>query len=381
MIDSLLDTIALLAWGVFFLFLLVVIIRAIQTDGPGGVPRAIFSARVLIVLFIVIAISLLSASLVFIEPQEVGVVISIVSRDGYREQPLRSGLHWIAPLAERVERYPIYWQNYTMSNDPLEGSKIGDDSIAARTSDGQAVFLDASVIFRIDGNQSIRIHIDLQDRYIEDFVRPVLRGVVRSEVSQFTVDEVNSSKRIILESNLQERLDSTFSEKGFILDRFILRNIGFSPEYASAVEQKQVAEQDRIQRQFQAEQVRNLAQGEKDRLRIEAEGAADAIVLEGQAEASVILLKAQAEAEALRLINEVLEQNSELITFRYVEKLGEGIQVMLVPSDNPFLLPLPDLTDNLNTGQEAELEATIGITDTVTATETLTPTPVPTISP
>jgi hypothetical protein len=43
------------------------------------------------------------------------VVISVISRDGYCEQPMRSGLHWIFPTAEMVVRYPIYWQNYTMS--------------------------------------------------------------------------------------------------------------------------------------------------------------------------------------------------------------------------------------------------------------------------
>ena len=149
----------------------------------------------LLVLTVVLAISLLSASLVFIEPQDVGVVISLISQDGYREMPFRSGLHYIVPLAERVERYPIYWQTYTMSGDALEGDKVGDDSIAARTSDGQSVYLDCSVIFRVDANDVIRVHIDFQDRYVQDFVRPVLRGIVRTEVSQFTADEVNSSKR------------------------------------------------------------------------------------------------------------------------------------------------------------------------------------------
>ncbi|MDX1438194.1 MAG: prohibitin family protein, partial [Anaerolineales bacterium] len=274
MLDNVLSTVIILGWIVFVLFLLLVGLRGFQMGGARGAFQAVTRPRVLIVLVLILALSLVSASLVFIEPQEVGVVVSLVSRDGYRDQPMRSGLHWIVPLAERVANYPIYWQTYTMSSDALEGDKVGDDSIAARTSDGQAVFLDASVIFRIDGNEAIRVHIDLQDRYIEDFIRPLMRGVLRSEVSQFTVDEVNSSKRTILESNLQEQLELSFREKGFILDRFLLRNIGFSPEYAAAVENKQVAEQTRLEREFQAQQIRNLAEGERDKLRIEAEGAA-----------------------------------------------------------------------------------------------------------
>lgn len=386
MLDQVLNTLTILAWVLFVLYLLFSMLRGFQAGGMGSAIGSITRWRVLIALLLVIAISLLSASLVFIQPQEVAVVVSLVSRDGYREQPFRSGLHWIAPLAEKTEIYPIYWQTYTMSSEALEGEKIGDDSIAARTSDGQAVYLDVSVIYRIDSNDVIRIHIDLQDRYVKDYIRPILRGIVRTEVSQFTADEVNSSKRKNLEAILDEKIREAFNEKGFVLDRFLLRNIGFSPAYASAIEQKQVAEQEKQQREFQAEQIRKLAEGQRDKFKLEAEGQAVAIVLEGQAAADVILLKAQAEAEALRLIKEALGGDQNLITYRYVDKLGPGVQVMLVPADNPYLLPLPDLTDNLDIGGgptpttslETDILSTITATEVLTPTIEVTPSPTPT---
>jgi regulator of protease activity HflC (stomatin/prohibitin superfamily) len=387
MLDQVLNALTILAWALFILYLLLSMLRGFQAGGVGGAIGSITRWRVLIALFVVIAISLLSASLVFIQPQEVAVVVSLVSRDGYREQPFRSGLHWIAPLAEKTEIYPIYWQTYTMSSDALEGEKIGDDSIAARTSDGQAVYLDVSVIYRIDSNDVIRVHIDLQDRYVEDYIRPVLRGIVRTEVSQFTADEVNSSKRKNLEAILDEKVREAFNEKGFILDRFLLRNIGFSSAYASAIEQKQVAEQEKRQREFQAEQIRKLAEGQRDKYKLEAEGQAAAIVLEGQAQADVILLKAEAEAEALQLIKQALGGDQNLITYRYVDKLGPGVQVMLVPADNPYLLPLPDLTDNLDIGSSIIPTPTLEteIISTITDTEVLSPTieilPTPTLAP
>lgn len=295
---------------------------------------------------------------------------------------MRSGLHWIVPLAERVIEYPIFWQTYTMSTEPFEGTKTGNDTIAARSSDGQAVFLDSSIIFRVDPNEAIRVHIDFQERYIDDFVRPIMRGVIRTEVSQFTVDEINSSKRKNLEANLEELLREEFSLKGFVLDKFLLRNIAFSDQYATAIEQKQVAEQERTQREHEAEQTRKLAAGQRDKARIEAEGEADAIRLTGQAQADVVLLKAQAEAEALKLINAILEKNKDLMTFRYIDKLAPGIRVMLVPNDNPFLLPLPDLgIDEL--GLET---ATPGLGlpipgETDEPGESLLPTPSPTPTP
>ena len=203
---------------------------------------------------------------------------------------------------------------------------------------------------------------------------------MRTEVSQFTADEVNSSKRKNLETILDEKIRAAFAEKGFILDRFLLRNIGFSSEYATAIENKQVAEQEKVQREFQADQIRRLAEGQRDKFRLEASGRADAAVLEGEADARVILIKAEAEAEALKLINEALKENENLITYRYIDKLGPGVQVMLVPSDNPFLLPLPDLTSSLNldNSETPQVAPGLDITPTQVITPTLQPLPSPT---
>ncbi len=381
MLDQLLNFISITAWILFAVFVFFTVIRAFQYGGLSEGVRSLGRPWIIISLLLVVSISLLSASLVFIEPQETGVVISLVSPDGYRQQPLRSGLHWIVPLAERVEQYPIFWQNFTMSSDPLEGSKVGNDFIAARTSDGQSVYVDSSIIYRIDPNEVIRVHIDLQNRYVDDFIRPLLRGAIRTEVSQFTAEEVNSSKRKDLEKSLEEQIRQALSDKGFILDRFLLRNIAFSSQYASAIEQKQIAEQERIQKEYQAEQMRKLAEGERDKTRIEAQGKADAAVLEGEAAAKVILLKAQAQADALRLINEILQKNQNLITYEYVQKIAPGVKVMLLPNDKPFILNIPDMGFNQELTAGSAISPTVTLPGSSSFLGTQTPQPTPTLTP
>jgi regulator of protease activity HflC (stomatin/prohibitin superfamily) len=123
MLDNLLNALTVFAWVIFIIFLAFITLRAFQKGGAREVLYALTRGRVLVGLLITLSLTLVSASLVFIEPQEVGVVISVPSRDGYREQPLRSGLHWIVPMAERVVLYPIYWQTYTMSTEPFEGTQ------------------------------------------------------------------------------------------------------------------------------------------------------------------------------------------------------------------------------------------------------------------
>ncbi|MBN1487797.1 MAG: prohibitin family protein [Anaerolineae bacterium] len=331
-IDLLLKIGSYLAWGIFLGTVSALLIRA----AARGQLSAAFAGRsvtaMIFALLVVIASSILSASVVFIQPQEVGVVVSILYAEGFRDQPLRSGLHLIVPLAEEVVTYPIYWQTYTMSVNPLEGAQVGNDAVVARTRDGQEVFIDCSIIFRIDPVQVVWLNVDWQNRYIVDLIRPVTRGLVRTEVSQFTVDEVNSNKREDLENSLNDKLREILEEKGLMFDRFVLRNITFSPEYAAAVEQKQVALQRTAQREYEAEQIRKLAAGQADQVKILAQANADARVIQ-----------ATAEARALQLIAAVLGQNPNLLTYQYINKLSPAIKVMLVPSNAPYILPLPDL--------------------------------------
>lgn len=306
------------------------------------------SAVGLIVTMVVIAVlaTALGASLVFVQPTDRGVVISALD-NGVRRNELQPGLNFIAPFLENVIHYPIERQTYTMSLEAEEGQIRRDDSVEARTSDGQVVKVDASVIFSIAPDEVVATHIKWQGRYVDNLIRPVARGVIRDAVSQFRVDEVYSSQRFALTGLIGDALTDSLNEGGLILHEFVLRNIAFSPEYAASVEQKQIAEQEAQraafvvqQREQEAEQARATARGQRDAAIINAEGDAQARVI-----------RAEAEAQALELVAAVLRDNPDLITYEYVQRLGPGIQVMLVPSDNPFLLPIPSLE-----GQSTQLQ-------------------------
>jgi regulator of protease activity HflC (stomatin/prohibitin superfamily) len=168
-------------------------------------------------------------------------------------------------------------------------------------------------------------------------VRPQARGVIRDVASQYGVEEIVSSKRAEMEALITDELTRIFSSNNMILQDFVLRNIRFSDEYAAAVEQKQIAEQQAQQAKFvveskkqEAEQARQIAQGQADAAVISAKGAADARVIQ-----------AEAEAKALELISAALQDNQDLLTYQYIQKLSPNVQVIYLPSNQPFLLPLP----------------------------------------
>jgi regulator of protease activity HflC (stomatin/prohibitin superfamily) len=106
------------------------------------------------------------------------------------------------------------------------------------------------------------------------------------------------------------------------------------------VEQKQIAEQLSQQAAFVVEQRRQ----EAEQARQVAQGQADAAVIAAQGEAEARLIQAEAEAQALQLLGDAIAANPGVLTLQYIEKLSPNIQVMLVPNDNPFLLPLPNFS-------------------------------------
>lgn len=328
-----LSVLSTLAWLLALVVIGLSIVRAARGKSFRGA-----TATILGTIAVALILTTVSAGLVFIQPTERGVVITALG-EGIRPDALEPGLNWVVPFLENVITYPITRQTYTMSIAPEEGAIRGDDSVEARTADGQIVRVDASVIFSIDPSKVVESHIKWSGAYINNLVRPVSRGVIRDGVSQFRIDEVVSTKRFELTSYMRDQLAEDFEEGNLILHDFVLRNIAFSDEYAASVEQKQIAEQLAQQAAFIVQQ----REQEAEQARQVAQGLADAAVIEAKGRAEARVIEATAEAEALQLIADALRNNPDLITFEYIQKLAPGIQVMLVPNDNPFLLPLPSL--------------------------------------
>ncbi len=332
-ISVLLQGLASFAWIAFFGVLVLIFVRTSRNQAAKGL-----TSVVIILLVAAVLLTSVGAGLVFLQANEYGVVISAFQPNGYRTQALGPGLHWIIPFVESVQKYSVARQTYTMSSASTEGSVQGDDSIQARTKDGQQVFIDASVIYAADPTQLIQLHINWQNRYEENVVRPVARAAIRNAVSQFGVEELVSTKRGELEQAIRTEIETKLKANNIIMSDFLMRNIRFSDEYAAAVEQKQVAEQQAQQAKFVVESKKQ----EAEQARQIAQGAADAAVIASQGAAEARLIEANAEAEANRLIAQSI--TPQLVQYQYVLKLSPGVTTIFVPSGNQFILPLPDTT-------------------------------------
>jgi regulator of protease activity HflC (stomatin/prohibitin superfamily) len=354
-ISALTQGLVVLAWLAVVIAAIFVVMRASRNQPTKGGGRII-----LVLALVAMFVTATSGGLVFVSAQERAVVISAAS--GVREQALTPGLHWIIPFAESIESFPISQQTYTMSISSSEGAIKGDDSVTARTADGQEIYIDASVIYSIDPNKVVQVYIQWANRYTDELVRPQARGIVRDTVAQYRVDEVITSKRTEMIKSMTDRLAQKLQDNGLVLSDFVLRNVTFSKEYAASVEQKQIAEQQAQQAKFVVESKRQ----EAEQARQLAQGAADSAVIKAKGDAEARLIQAEAEAKSLALISQALKDNPDLLNYQYISKLSPNLQVMLVPSNSPFILPFP--SQSTGAGSTA-------------ATPTPLPTPLPTPEP
>lgn len=287
----------------------------------GGVLITVIGLILAIVFFVI------GAGVIEVQPNEVAVVFNVLSGD-LAETPLGPGLHVIIPGIQEATIYSIAQQEYTMGGTIATGATRGDDAVVALTQDGQRVELDVTVIYRISPSNANTVHRNWQDRYENGLIRPSLRNQVRGALTEFRVEQIYGTEHSDLEQAIEDGVRSLIEPEGFEVTNVLIRNITFSPEYVASIEQKQVAQQQaqeaefRVrQREQEAEQARALARGEADAARIRAEG----------------------EAAALNLINEQLSQNPLLLQWRYIESLGPNVQMMIIPSNSPFLFDLESL--------------------------------------
>lgn len=334
-ISSLLGGIALLGFLLFIAGVGFVVVSASQG-------RPVRNGIMLAIVGVVVGLlfSIVSQGILIVEPTQRAVVFQTLSGD--LEAPRGPGTSIILPVLQQATIYDISLQEYTVASAAEESSRRGDDAVQVRTIDGQEVLIDATILYRIspeDDKVNI-VHRLWQQRYVEQFIRPVLRGFIRDVISNYRAEAVYSSARTEIQTQITELLAERIAQDGFELSDFIIRNVTFSNvEFSNSIEQVQIAERRAQEAQFRVQQEAQ----EAERVRVNAQGQRDAAIARAEGEAESIRIRAIAEAEALRLVSEQIAANPSLIQYQYVQQLAPNVSVILLPSNSPFLFDFESL--------------------------------------
>lgn len=219
---------------------------------------------------------LISSTFVFIPAGNVGALYD--RGTGIQNRVLGEGLNLTIPFWQKVQLFDARLQEYTMTAAPDEGAIRRDDSLDAPTSDGQAVKVDATVLFMIDKSKAPELWRTVGTDYVNKLIRPFSRSQIRMVISRYTAPEIYSEKRQEAETVMTREIAELLKDKNIIVDKVLLRAVYFSPEYSKAIEQKVIAEQLVKKAEFEVQQASQAAQAKV----AEAKGFAEAQALQRQ---------------------------------------------------------------------------------------------------
>lgn len=304
------------------------IVSQVATDDSGNIIQLLLDAILLIAIVAVIfgvlttqsdrwrkvglvgvgvlLVALVAAlSMVIVPAGNVGIVAEF---GNVSSQPLQPGLHF---------RFPFI-NNVTQMSTRVQGIHFKD--LAAASREYQDVILTGTLNIHVAPETAPDLFTRVGTDYDRKLVIPFYSNLVKEVVPAYGIAEV-LPKREEIRQRTVEKLTQKLAPYGIIVDDVAIENIAFSDAYTKIIEEKQVQEQ-RVLVESQILQQRNIQ--------------ADQLVVQAKGEANAAIERARGQAEANRLLAQSL--SDPVIQYQLIQKLGDKINVMLLPSDQSGLI-------------------------------------------
>ena len=147
----------------------------------------------------------------------------------------------------------------------------------------------------MDTSKSYSIYKNIGSAYEAVLIEPAVNEVLKATTAQYTAEE-SVTNRTLVSEGLVRGLNEKLNEIGLYVTDVNIINFDFSDAYTTAIEEKQVAQQQLLK----------------------AETEKQTKITNAQAEAEAIKIRAEAEAEANRIIAESITE--ELVDYNKIEK-------------------------------------------------------------
>ncbi len=195
-------------------------------------------------------------SFVILNPGQAGV-ISILGKA--REGVLLEGIHFKPPLVSTVDIYDLTVQKFEV---PAESSTKDLQDLSARFAINFR--LDPLLVVKIRRTQGTLANI------VSKIIAPQTQESFKIAAAKRTVEEA-ITKRNELKQDFDDALGQRLEKYGIIVLDTSVVDLDFSPEFANAVEEKQIAEQRAKRAIYVAQEAEQEAQAEINRAKGKAE--------------------------------------------------------------------------------------------------------------
>ena len=169
------------------------------------------------------------------------------------------GIHPILPVVTSVKTLTVRVQK-------------NDINAEAASKDLQDVKTDVAVNWHIDPLRVNKVfqRIGEEEQIVFRIIKPAVSEVVKAAAAKKNAEEI-ITKRTELKQEIDTQIKKRLATYGILVDDISLVNVSFSPEFAKAIEAKQIAEQEAKRAEFEALKAEKEAQAEVNRAKGQAE--------------------------------------------------------------------------------------------------------------
>ncbi len=283
-------------------------------------PRVVgnFASTIGIVLIIA---SLILGAFTTIPAGHRGVVIRFSAVTG---TILQEGLRTKLPFIDSVVIMSVQTQKYETNS-------------SAITQDLQDVSTTIALNWKLDAGMAAEVYRTLGLDFIDRIAAPAIQETIKQVTAQFNAEDL-ILKRDQVKTAITESLSSRLRERGIITELVSITNFQFSDTFTAAIESKVAAEQAVLEATNKLERVKVEAQ----QAEAQAKGEADARIAQAIGEAEYIRIVTEAQVAANNAIAASL--TPEVLQYILLDRLGEDIKVIVIPSGQGLDLVLPEIT-------------------------------------
>ena len=256
----------------------------------------------------VVALGLLASSFTIVPAGHTGVVLTLgkVSNSSYSE-----GFHLKVPFIQDVEN---------MSNK----IQVYESPASAVSKDLQTVSSSIAVNYRLVSDKSAEMYQSVGTDYQTVLITPVVQECMKSVTAKYTAEQL-ITERTAVGDEIKAALDAKLNSYGIYIEKFNIVNFDFSAEFNTAIEAKQVAEQNLLKTKTEQEQAITIAEAQ-----------AKQKVIAAEANANAILAEAEAQAEANRLLEASL--SDKVIAYEQITKWNGEMPKVVSGDSNGMLI-------------------------------------------
>lgn len=184
--------------------------------------------------------------------------------------------------------------------------------LSAFSSDIQQVSVDVTINYSVNKSTAMNLFREVGTGYVETVIEPRISENVKVVIARYNAESL-VDQREQLSREILELMQEDMSAYGVNVISVSIEDIDFTDAFTAAVEDKQVATQNKLAAETEQARLTMEAEAEAERKVIMAEAEAEIAKIQADNDAYAITAKAQAEAEANTLVADSLTE--ELIDY------------------------------------------------------------------